>query len=196
LFVRGDFGSHENAVVSLHIFYRVKPELAFHSYEYQHKGPIYSGMADITIRAYTMSKEKIDKYKEYRINDDLELVSTIDKSVEEAMNALGDELKKYLREAGEDIPFPGDKPKEEAAVKNYPSILEPFLAVFDGFKELSSGFIGSAVNKTAKKKEKKEKPKQMDKVRELRAEHFAVEAAWEGYYRYKMGPGGNLYWLE
>ena len=26
--------------------------------------------------------------------------------------------------------------------------------------------------------------------------HFAVEAAFEGWMRYKMGPGGNLYWVD
>jgi hypothetical protein len=198
LFIRKDFG-HAHAVVSLHFFYRVKPELAFHSYEYQHKGPIYSGMADITLRAYTWDDNQIKKYKDYRNDDDLELATTIDKSLEEAMNALGDDLKKYLKEAGEDLPFPGDKPKADhgKAEASYPSILDPFISVFSGFGELFKGMVGGAA-KPAKKEEKHEEHKHdyKDHVKSHRATHFATEAAWEAYYRYKMGPGNNLYWVE
>lgn len=203
LFVRDDFGpegksGHAAAVVSLHLFYRVKPELSYHAYEYQNKGPIYSGLADITLRAYTWSHDEIKKYKEYRQNDDLELMSTIDKSVQGAMDALGDELKKYLKEAGEDLPFPGDPEQKDEEHKNeLPSILEPFANIFLGFGELAKGFSGGP----AKKKKddgghKAFKPSRKDNIWHERAHHFAAEAAWETYYRYKMGPGGNLYWVE
>jgi hypothetical protein len=207
LFVRNDFGpqgkaGHESAVVSMHIFFRVKPELAFHSYEYQHKGPIYSGMADITLRAYTWDSEKIKKYKEYRTNDDLELMGTINESVQQAMDALGSDLKKYLKEAGEDLPFVDDPKKKEPYKQtiNLPAIFEPFAAIFEGFAELAKGFMG---DKNAAPKEKgggeQKKPyvkSRKDEIWESRAHHFATEAIWEAYYRYKMGPGGNIYWVE
>jgi hypothetical protein len=194
LFIRSDFGDNK-AVVSLHFFYRVKPELAFHSYEYQHKGPIYSGMADITLRAYSWDSGKIANYLKYRQNDDIDLMSSISDSVASAMDAFGDELKNYLKEAGE--VFPEDfKPEEKK--ESTPGILEPFIAVLDGFKEIFSGFSGGQTEGTEKKPEKHKAHvhEYKDDVKHHRAEHFAKEAVWEAYYRYKMGPGNNLYWVE
>jgi hypothetical protein len=114
------------------------------------------------------------------------------------MDALGDELKKYLKEADPNMEFPGDE-KEEEPKKGLstPSILEPFVAIFSGFKEIAQGFIGGPVSSEKKPEKKKADKKQhSDDVKHHRAQHFAAEAAWEGYYRFKMGPGGNLYWLE
>jgi hypothetical protein len=189
LFVRTDFGKH-NAIVSLHLFHRARPDLAYHSYEYQHKGPIYSGEIDITLRAYDWTNDQIEKYKAYRNEDDLDLMSTIDKSVEEAMNSLGDELKKYLKEAGEQM----ELPQEEMPEEKKPSVLEPFTGVLGGFKEVLGPLISALP--IPKPGQKKEKVKRSDVLKEHRAQHFAAEACWEGYYRYKMGPGGNIYWVE
>lgn len=200
LFVRQDFGSH-SAVISLHLFYRVKPELAYHSYEYQHKGPIYQGMADITIRAYSWDDKQIENYINYRKYEDLELMTTIDKSVAQAMDALGDDLKKYLKEAGEDLPFPGEEAKKAADARvTHPDILDPFISIFKGFGEIFQGFTGAPIKKGGKKVPKPKKPsaKELWKKEKSskRAKHFAKEACWESYHRYKMGPGGNLYWIE
>ncbi|MEM2138808.1 MAG: hypothetical protein QXM96_01505 [Candidatus Woesearchaeota archaeon] len=195
LFIRQDF-KVGYPVISLHIFYRVKPELAFHSYEYQHKGPIYSGMADITIRAYVWDKKMIENYKKYRNDDDLDLVSTIDSSVEKAMDALGEDLKKYLKENDPSL-FPDklEEKKEEKKKRN--DLIAPFLDVVDGFKEIFTSFSGP--KPPEEKKEKKSAPKEKgykENVEENRAKDFAAETAWQSYYRYKMGPGNNLYWIE
>lgn len=210
LFVRDDFGPGGEpgtaAVVSVHIFFRVKPELSFHAYEYQNKGPIHAGMADITIRAYHWDKAKIDKYMAYRQEDDLDLMTSINSSVSAAMDALGDDLKKYLQEADPTMVFPGDAKKaaEKAAKKGqgYPDILDPFVSIFQGFAEVGKAFTGGAVKtKKGEKPAKEEKPpssKDIFKKKRYsdRAHHFAVEAAFEGWMRYKMGPGGNLYWVD
>ena len=199
LFYRSDF-DHVLPVLSLHIFFRVKPELSFHSHEYQHKGPIYAGMADMTLRAYAWDHHEIHNYIKYRQEDDLELMSSIDKSVEQAMDALGDELRAYLRESDPSMVFPGDKPKEEPKQEGqaYPDILDPFVSVFKGFADIGKAFTGG--RKKGSPKEKKGKPSAKDKLKHHRqhhrAEHFAIEACWETYYRYKMGPGDNLYWVE
>jgi len=199
LFVRQDFGSH-SAVISLHLFYRVKPELAYHSYEYQHKGPIYQGLADITIRAYAWDDKQIENYINYRKYEDIELMSTVDKSIAQAMDSLGDELKKYLKEAGEDLPFPGEEAKKAAEkMTSHPDILDPFISIFKGFGEIFQGFAGAPIKgakKAPKEKKKSAKAHWKEHKSKHRAEHFAEEACWESYYRYKMGPGGNLYWVE
>ena len=205
LFVRDDFGAnggkgHSAAVVSMHLFFRVKPELSFHSYEYQHKGPIYAGMADITLRAYAWDHDQIKQYKKYRQEDDIDLMSAIDKSVEAAMNALGDDLKKYLKEADPSL-FPEIKQEEHNEGSKMPDVLDPFISIFKGFGEIAKGFTGGSVKKDKKDgKDDHKKPDakaifKNDKVHH-RAEHFATEACFEGYMRYKMGPGGNLYWVD
>ncbi|MBN2368451.1 hypothetical protein JXC34_05525 [Candidatus Woesearchaeota archaeon] len=207
LFIRDDFGKggksgSSTAVISLHIFFRVKPELAFHSYEYQHKGPIYTGMADITLRAYAWEKDKIDNYKKYRQDDELELMGSIDKSIEDAMHALGDDLKRYLKEADPTMMFPGDEVRQsdEEQQPSYPSILEPFMEVFKGFGEIGKAFSGGPKPAGKAKQEKPKKKKAGDifdeKKVEISAHHFAEHACYEGWIRYKMGPGGNLYWLD
>lgn len=209
LFVRDDFGpkgvkGHSAAVVSMHLFFRVKPELSFHAYEYQNKGPIHSGMADVTLRAYAWDHHQVDNYMKYRQDDDLELMSSIDKSVEGSMDALGDELKNYLRESDPNMKFPGDPAAKKADKKKgqgYPDILDPFVSVFKGFIDIAKGFTGGSV-KTKKgekpKKEKKKTQKDLYKASLVhgKAHHFAVEACFEAYLRYKMGPGGNIYWID
>jgi hypothetical protein len=213
LFVRDDFGKEGksgaySAVVSMHIFFRVKPELSFHEYEYQNKGPIHTGMADITLRAYAWDKNKIEKYIKYRQEDDLDLLSDIDNSVSAAMEALGGELKSYLKEADPSLYF-----SEDGALKSdshhghhkkeikIPDMLDPFFSVFRGFSDIFGGMVGTIGpngKKIKKEKEKKPDAKSIFKKHrvEHHAEHISVEAAFEGWLRYKMGPGANLYWVD
>ncbi|MEM3374108.1 MAG: hypothetical protein QXE31_02700 [Candidatus Woesearchaeota archaeon] len=198
LFIRQDF-KVAYPVLSLHIFYRVKPELAYHSYEYQHKGPIYTGMADITLRAYAWDDKKIKNYIKYRQEDDIDLMTLIDKSVQDAMDALGDDLKKYLKEADPSLKFGDEKEEEKKEEKKKRfELFAPFMDVVDGFKEIFTSFSppkGPAEKKPEKKSEKHSHGYK-EHVEEHRAVHFAAEAAWETYYRYKMGPASTLYWVE
>jgi hypothetical protein len=204
LFVRDDFGAVGSsapkkagvAVISLHIFFRVKPELSFHAYEYQNKGPIHTGMADVTIRSYEWTKDKLEAYKKYRQNDDLDLMKSVDSSISAAMDALGDDLKKYLKEADPSLYFAekghGGHGDEPHGPDNF---LTPFIAIFKGFGDLFGSFGGNKSDKPKKEKyDAKDKFKD-DKISH-RAKHFADEACFEGYLRYKMGPGGNLYWVD
>jgi hypothetical protein len=192
----------------MHLFFRVKPELSFHAYEYQNKGPIHAGMADITIRSYAWGDGEIKNYLKYRQEDDLDLLGSIDSSVASAMDALGDDLKKYLKEADPTMMFPGDKPMHEHHKKEqtYPDILDPFVSIFKGFGDIFSAAAGGAVKATKKDDkgghggghDKKPDAKEVFKNYKThhRAAHFATEASYEAYMRYKMGPGGNLYWIE
>ncbi len=210
LFVRNDFGhgggpGKAASVVSLHISYRVKPELSFHAYEYQNKGPIHTGKADITLRAYAWSKDEIKNYQAYRNDDELDLLSSIDSSVAAAMEALGDELKKYLKEADPSLVFPGDepeKPKPKKSEISIPGALDPFVSIFRGFGELASGFTGSGGNKDKEPKPKKEKKVKHDEKYyykkwkgKKKPKEFAVKAIFKTYQKYKMN-NHCLFWME
>jgi len=175
--------------VLLNFHYLVKPELAFHHYEYQHKGPVHVGKLIMSIRAYSWTDKQIHAYVKYREEEELDLLKEINSSIEEAMNALGDDLKKYLKQAGEK--FEGDKeeePAEEKKENKMPGFLEPFMGVVGGFGELFQGFGPKKAPKKKGAPPPKKKEKKADyKVErnEARAGAFARAAAWDGYQRFK-----------
>ena len=217
LYFRDDFGKMSNgqvksgaagAAVSVHIMSRTKPELAYHAPgEYQHKGPIHIGQIDITLRSYAWDSETVQNYIKYRQDDDIDLIGSIDKSLEEALDSLGDELKRYLKETDKDMMFPGDKPFKAVKAKQglkAEGILEPFIGVILGFSEILGSFSGGSSPKSSKKKEEKKpqppkpgsKQDYTNKTQSGRASGYASESIWQAYQRYKMGPGGNLFWFD
>jgi len=48
---------------------------------------------------------------------------------------LGEEFENYLREAGEET-------KKEEEPKKQDSVFEPFISIFNGFKEIGTAFTG------------------------------------------------------
>lgn len=120
-------------VVLVHFYYRTRPAMEFHQ-EYQHRGPIHVGRVDITVRGYIWDDETLKKYKQYRQEDDFELLATINKSIADAMSMFKDDLKDYLSELGE--VFPEEAKKEEAPVQKPAfNLWEPFHALFGAFFE-------------------------------------------------------------
>ena len=119
-----------------------------YSQEYQ-RGPIHVGRAECTLRAYGWTKDQIANYKKMRAEEDLELFGFIDENIKGAMDALGDELEKYLKEAGEDIEEKKVSKPAEKHISFKDSVsesLDPFLSIFKGFKELFGplGFSAAA----------------------------------------------------
>jgi hypothetical protein len=122
--------------------YRVRPQLSFQADSYQNRGAVHVGKVEFSLRSYAWTQEDIDAYVRFREQETLELISAVDQSVRDAMDALGDELLKFLKEAGEIVEV-----EEKVIVKEkkepMPDILEPFKAVFDGFVEMASLPFGS-----------------------------------------------------
>lgn len=117
--------------------YRVKPRLEFHAEGYQHRGAAHVGRVEVSLRGYGWSQEDLDKYIKFRDQETLQLVGIVDESVRDAMDALGDEMFKYLKESGEDVSiFETKKPEMKPAPPPSVSVFEPFKALFDGFKEI------------------------------------------------------------
>jgi len=105
--------------------YTTKPTLSYQQ-EYQ-RGPIHVGCTRITYRAYAWTKEQIEAYKKMRDEEDFELLGLVDRSVKAAMEALGEELEKYLEEAGET--FEKKEVKETNKVKQE-GLFAPFTYIF------------------------------------------------------------------
>lgn len=103
------------------------------------RGPAHTGKFDMVLRGYVWSDEQIINYKRMRDEENLQMLTLIDSSIKDSMEALGTELKEYLKEAGETFPE-DEKKSEEKKESNNP--LDPLVGIFGGFKEIFSAFGG------------------------------------------------------
>lgn len=101
------------------------PQMAYQQ-EYQ-RGAIHTGRSVIEIQSYALTDKDVAAYEKLNEEEDLEILG----SLTGAMEALGDELKGYLKEAGEI--FKEDKKEEEKEEKKKVGI---FKSVFYGFGEM------------------------------------------------------------
>ncbi len=143
----------------LTINFRTRPNMSYIQEGYQ-KGPIHVGQADIYLRAYLWTDQILQRYLAMRREEDLYMLGVVDKSVQAAMEALGDELEQYLAEAGEpkykDRVEAERKAAEERAKRRqgpglFSGILEPFAALGKGFGEMFGG-SGALVSLSMAKK--------------------------------------------
>lgn len=118
--------------------YRVKPQLTYQADSYQNRGAVHVGKVEFSLRSYGWTEDDVNAYLQYREQETLELIGMVDTSVRDALDALGKELMDFLKEAGEDVTYE-EKPEEKPEVKKEPpvDILEPFKALFSGFKEMA-----------------------------------------------------------
>ncbi len=152
--------------------FRVKPEMKYQAEGFQ-RAPIHVGEIRVTARGYAWTKEDIENYKRYREEEDFELLGLVDRSVQDAMVALGDELMKYLEEAGE--------PTEKKEPEKKGTIIEPFTSTIKGFTELFGAFKKSA------------RPKKKDKLAVVFEKREATAGVrgymWPTYKNYKKAHG-------
>lgn len=183
-------------VYSMHFQFRTKPSLNYQAEGYN-RGPIHEGQVEITHRIYVWTQKQIDAYRKMRDKEDFLLLKIIDKNLDFAMAALGDDLFRYLSEA-EDmmrekyndkgyVPFNeiiGTDPikKEDAPKKSN----NPFTSLAGGFRDLGNAFSG---NKGKKKDKKDDDEIKIDSVQEnlekKRAEDDASLKSWLAYKNYK-----------
>ncbi|MBN2112264.1 hypothetical protein JW707_04145 [Candidatus Woesearchaeota archaeon] len=155
--------------VLLHFDYRTRPSLSYQQEGYQ-RGPIHVGETKVTWRLYAWNEEDIENYKAMKAHEDFELLSTVDSSVKAAMDALGEDMMKYLKEAGEDVgEMPGAAQKEEPPKPRLFGLLSP------------------------KKPKKPEKPKKPDKFKQDKEKSNAIKATkplmWISYKNFKKAHG-------
>ncbi len=123
--------------------YRTIPQMSYTTSEgYQQRGPIHIGKVVINLRGYLWTKEQIAAYRKMKEEEDLELLASIDETVKQTLESLGDDLKKYLEESGEI--FKKEEPKKEEKRRS-PSIFEPFTSIAKGFGEMGSAFIPEGI---------------------------------------------------
>lgn len=137
--------------ILVHFLYRTRPAMQYVGEGYQ-RGPMHTGKFDLVMRGYIWSNEHIENYQKMREEEDLQLMSLINDSIKESMEALGDELKHYLMEGGEtfDVPKPAAKPR-------LPSFIDPFSALWGGIKEIAVSFGFPKGDEGGKKKVSEDK---------------------------------------
>jgi len=151
-------------VIIVHLWFRTRPEMSYQQEGYQ-RGPLHVGRVQINFRGYVWTQREVENYKAMKKEEDFMLIGLIDQSVKAAMDALGDELMRYLAEAGEEeLQY---VPKTEA--EPTPSSQSPFVSIFQGFNQLFTSFKPnvqkekkmSAVNKFELEKRKSEVKKKL-----------------------------------
>jgi hypothetical protein len=144
------FNKHVYTVIVAHFYYRTRPQMNYQQ-EYQ-RGPLHLGLTDITLRAYAWQKKEIDNYIKMKQDEEISLLKSIDESVKAAMEALGEDLETYLKEAGEAEPFEKQGLKDKAK-----KAVDPFTSIFGGFTDSFSALSGgkSGPNKALLQNEEK-----------------------------------------
>ena len=114
-----------HSYLKLEFTYITIPQMAYQQ-EYQ-RGAIHTGRSVIRIESYVLTDKNIKDYEDLVEEEDFQLIEGLN----EAMASLGDELKSYLKEAGE-------KFKEDEKKKEEPKIERSniFRDVFYGFGEI------------------------------------------------------------
>jgi len=167
--------SNVNQCILMHYLFRTRPEMSY-SQEYQ-RGPLHLGRVEMDFRAYAWTDKEIESYKKLREQEDFQLLGVIDGSVKAALEALGDELMRYLKEAGEEFE---EKKEEKKPAKR----MGPFMSVFGGFAELFTSF---KVKKESKKAGKKPSQTEIMKLAFARrgAETAVKKVMWNTYHHFK-----------
>ncbi len=168
------------ACVLMNFQFSTTPDMKFISESYQ-RGPIHAGQVDIKMRAYAWTDKHIEKYIAYRNKEDMELLGDfVDGSISAAMDALGEEFERYLKESGEEV-----KEKQEEKPKQ-DSVLDPFLSIFNGFKEIKTAFAGTG---SGSKDEGPKLTKIQEENEKKDAKGNATGAMWLVYKNFRKAHG-------
>ncbi len=163
----------------INFHYRTRPSMSYQQEGFQ-RGPLHVGEIKVTFRGYVWADEDVENYKKMRDEEDFELIGVIDSSVKAAMEALGEELEKYLAEAGEvNIEIPTEEkhvPKQVTA--------GPFVSVFKGFGELFGSMGTEKIKKEGHKVAKKMSKIEVEGEKN-RAEEFVKKTLYHCYRNFK-----------
>ncbi len=156
--------------------YRTRPQMQFSQEGGFHRGPLHQGETKIFWRAYGWNQKQIDDFKKMKEEEDMELIASIDKSLHAAMDALGDDLKKYLKEAE----AMHQEKKEEKTPEKRANLLAPFKDVTKGFTETFGALIPAKKKGGSPAEEKSRKKK--EEANAIKGASFTV---WQHYKNFK-----------
>lgn len=167
--------------------YRTRPSMSFTQEAGFHRGPIHVGEVKVTWRAYGWTDKDIERYKKFKEMEDIDVLSSID----EAMNSMKEDLKKYLEQADQ-LQGKEEKKPDKKAPPAPESIWKPFGEVGKGFKELGQIFlpVNWSISPSARKEQKKKaEAKSAEKAAQKGAEKLAKKLLWVHYKLFKKVHG-------
>jgi len=162
-----------NSCLLLTYHYRTRPEMKVVQEGYQ-RGPVHIGRMELQIRTYAWTDKQVENYKNLKKKETYVLMGEISISIKEAMDALGEDLEKYLDEARGDT----DKKKEDE--ENPPeekSFAEKFFGDFYTPKKVKPK------KGPSRKYEKEKDEKQKEALKD--DEKGAKGAAWTLFKNFK-----------
>ncbi len=171
------------ACVLVNFDYRTRPAMSYQQEGYQ-RGPLHAGKVQWISRGYVWDKTDIENYIKMKDEDAFELISIVDSSLKAAMEALGDELMGYLREAGET--FMGEeepKVQKSKPKTSFGYFLDPFVSVGKGFMSIPKSPIKK--EKTEKSGGRASKTQGSDYVDYTKAKSYVKKTQWDCYKNYK-----------
>ncbi|MBN1644773.1 hypothetical protein JW851_01870 [Candidatus Woesearchaeota archaeon] len=136
--------------------YRTRPSLSYQQEAGFHRGPIHMGEMKLTYRAYAWTRKQIEAFKKMKQKEDMEMFEQISSGVKATMDAIREDLDKYLKQAE------GAQEKETRPKQKPEALLSPFASVGKGFADFVGMFVpvpGSPTAKAEKEKIKKEASK-------------------------------------
>jgi hypothetical protein len=151
--------------------YRTRAEMKVVQEGYQ-RGPVHIGRYEMNLRLYMWNDTQVENYKKLKEKEAMLLFGEVSAAVQSAMEALGEELDRYLEEAKGDI--------EKKVEKKEPDK-----------KSLGRKMFGDFYTpKDVREKMKKDKPKS---VRQLKAAEAAQKAAMKKLYKIHTGIFFTMY---
>jgi hypothetical protein len=138
-----------HSVINLVFGFRATPETEF-SQKYQAPTTKFSGRVEITFNARVMTSDQLMAYKIVKDQEDMGLLGDLSESVKEAMDAIGDDMKVFLKEAEGNLSYEEAKKELNAEKEAKVSVpekrpwyqpIEPFAYVIIGFKDLIEIFV-------------------------------------------------------
>ena len=168
-------------VIIAHFDYRTTPALAYAAEAYQ-RGPLHMGALVVTLRSYAWTKAQLSAYQSYREAEEWDMLKQVDESIAQAMDALGEDYKSYLREAGEVLEE--EKKALEEKRPRRPSIFEPIVLVGKGFAEL----FGPLMPRIERRPKAAKTPFVLEREREA-AKKAVDYSLWQLYKNFKKSHG-------
>ncbi len=158
--------------VQLKFHYRTVPEMMFQQ-EYQ-RAPVHVGKSIISFNAYVLTDDQIKKYQERQDKDTLDMIISMNASLE----ALKEDMNKYLKEAGEEEVALFGEEKEKGGIRTAGSgkektflqkMTEPFISLIISFFRI----------KKAPEEKEKEESSWEEQMKKKQAEKMKKPASWK-----------------
>lgn len=179
-------GNKINACVLMTFDFNTRPVLNYQ--QEGSRGPVHVGKGTMTLRAYGWTDKQIEMYKKMKDYEDKELLGLVDDQLKSAMDMLGDDLDKYIKEAEgtlEEEKKDVKGPEKLTPIQGNETVFDPFINIFKGFGDIGKTFVPiSIIGGSSSKKSSGPSSKDVDK-----AVSQAKGAMWMIYKNYKKSHG-------